>query len=298
MTETTPAAAPPRRADVLPADLGHAIKGPTALGSDPRRLWQLTKTMAVTDFKLRFFGSVLGYLWQLMRPLMLFGVLFLVFTEVVHLGNGVRFYAVALLLGIVLYNFFSESTGVAVRSLVERENLVRKIEFPRLAVPASVVLTSLFNLALNLVPVFVFLLATGGSVRLSWLELPFIVLFLGLFVSGLAMLLSVAYLRYRDVQPIWDVVLQAAFYASPIFVPVQTITGAHADTIRTLLMMNPFAAALQQARHAVIDPSHPTALAAAGGWPQLMVPIAIVAIAFVVGFRVFSREAPRIAERL
>lgn len=280
------------------AQLGRPIKGPDALGDDPRRFWRLTKALAITDFKLRFFGTVLGYLWQFMRPLALFGVLFIVFTQVISLGKGVEFYAVALLLGIVLYGFLSEATGQAVRCLVERENLVRKIEFPRLAVPLATVLTSMFNLALNLLPVFVFLFAAGGAVRLSWLQLPLIVAFLAVFVTGLAMLLSVAYVRYRDVAPIWDVVLQVTFYASPIFVPVQVIQGASAELIRTLLMLNPFAAALQQARHAVIAPSHPTALEAAGGWPQLAVPIVLAFVVFALGYRLFSREAPKIAERL
>ena len=117
--------------------LGPPIKGPSALGADPRRLWHLARTMAVSDFKLRFFGSALGYLWQLVRPLMLFGVLYTVFTQIVRLGSNVELYPVALLLGIVLFTFFSEATGGALSSLVDREALIRKVDFPRLAVPLS-----------------------------------------------------------------------------------------------------------------------------------------------------------------
>src|SRR3954469_14377184 len=121
--------------EALPAaHHGNEIKGPSALGSDGRRLLRLTWTLAVTDFKLRFFGSVLGYLWQLMRPLLLFGVLYTVFSLFFDVGDDVRFYPIALLLGIVLFNFMAESTAGSVRSLVTRESLVRKIEFPRLAV--------------------------------------------------------------------------------------------------------------------------------------------------------------------
>ena len=149
------------RADAAP--LGPPIKGPSALGSDPRRFWHLTRTLAVTDFKLRFFGSALGYLWQLMRPLLLFGVLYVVFTQVVRIGGDVELYPVALLLGIVLFTFFTEATGGALGSLVDREALIRKVEFPRLAVPLAAVLTALFNVALNLIAVFVFLLAAGGE---------------------------------------------------------------------------------------------------------------------------------------
>src|SRR5690606_18593325 len=147
------------------------------VGSDPRRFWHLTRALAVTEFKLRFFGSVLGYAWQVMRPLMLFGVLYVLFTQIVKLGGDVPRYGVALLLGLVLYTFVSEATGTAVTSIVDRENLVRKIEFPRLAVPLSVVLTALFNLMLNLGVVAIFLLASGGSVRWTWIELvPLVVI--------------------------------------------------------------------------------------------------------------------------
>jgi ABC-2 type transport system permease protein len=281
-----------------PAGLGRPIPGPTAMGEDPRRFWTLARTLALTDFKLKFFGSVLGYLWQLMRPLLLFGVLFVVFTQVVDLGQGVQLYATALLLGIVLYGFLNETTSGGVRCLVDRENLVRKIDFPRLAVPVAVVITGLLNLGLNLVAVFVFLFIQGGDLRWTWLELPLIVAVLTVLCLGLAMLLSAAYVKYRDVAPIWDVVLQALFYGSPIFYPVQTISGKHADLIVKLLMFNPFAAIIQQGRHALIDPSHPSAAAAAGGTAWLLVPAAIVVVVFAWGFWVFRRAAPRVAELL
>src|SRR4051794_17594028 len=166
------------------------IGGPSALSGGWSRFFHLTWTLAVHEFKLRFFGSVLGYFWQLMRPLMLFGVLYAVFSLFFEVGDDVRFFPIALLLGIVLFNFLAESTTGSVRSLVSRESLVRKIEFPRLAVPMSTVLTAVFNLLLNLLPVFIFLLAAGGRPRWSWLELPFLLVLLVLFVSGLAMLLS------------------------------------------------------------------------------------------------------------
>jgi ABC-2 type transport system permease protein len=283
---------------VVPDDLGRPIAGPTALGSDARRFVRLTRTLAVTDFKLRFFGSALGYLWQLMRPLMLFGVLYFVFSEFLQFGSEVRFYPQALLLGIVLYSFLSEATSAALRSLVQREPLVRKIDFPRLAVPLASVLTALFNLGLNLIPVFVFLLAAGGTPRWSWLELPFIIAFLLVFVLGLAMLLSALFVRYRDVEPIWDVVLQVLFYASPIFYSVQVIIDKAGLDWARLVMCNPFATALQQAKHAVIDPSHMSAGQAFGSQAWLVVPVGIALGVFALGFVVFVRDAPRIAEEL
>jgi ABC-2 type transport system permease protein len=275
--------------------LGAPIVGPAAIGVDLRRFANLTRTLAFTEFKLRFFGSALGYLWQLMRPLMLFGVLYVVFTEVLRFDSDARFYPAALLAGVVLFTFVSESTGGAVTSLVDRENLVRKVQFPRLVVPLSVVLTGLLNLGLNLIAVVVFLLASGGSVRLSWLEAPLLVGVLALFASGLAMLLSALYVRYRDVRPIWEVALQLLFYGTPIFYTLDVIPS---ETARHLLLVNPLAVVIQQFRHAVIDPSHPNALAAAGGWLPLLAAAAILLALVLGGFRYFDRAAPRIAEEL
>ena len=164
--------------------LGRMIRGPSAVGGDWRRLLHLTRLLAVTDFRLRFFGSVLGYLWQVIHPLLLFGVLYVVFTQVVRIGSDVPFYGVALLSGIVLFVFLSEATSQAVQSLVEREPIVRKIQFPRLAVPLSVVLTALFRLSLNLLVVFAFLLAAGGGTALSWLELPVLIALLTTLAAG------------------------------------------------------------------------------------------------------------------
>ena len=279
------------------AALGAPIKGPSALGSDWRRFTRLTWALAVTDFRLRFFGSALGYLWQLMRPLLLFGVLYAVFSQL-GFGEGVRYYPVALLLGIVLFGFLNEATSQSVRSLANRENLVRKIEFPRLAVPMATVLTAIFNLTLNLVPVFVFLLFAGGRPRWTWLELPFLVAALALLVVGLATLLSVLFVRYRDIEPIWDVVMQITFYASPIFYTAAIVRDATSETVLQLMLLNPFAAILQQARHAVVDPSHESAAHAMGsGWLLLVPAVATVALLYFA-YRVFDRAAPRIAEDL
>jgi len=279
------------------AGLGKPIKGPSALGSDRKRFWQLTRALAVTDFKLRFFGSALGYLWQLMRPLMLFGVLLLVFTKVARFGDAVPHYAEGLLLGIVLFTFFSESTGGAVTSLVNRESLVRKIEFPRLAVPLSVVLQSTFNLALNMVAVLIFVLASGVQIRWTWLELPLIVAAIGGLATGVSMLLSAAYVRYRDVSPIWDVVTQVLFYASGVFFSYETIKVNHAELAK-FMTLNPIGALLQQARHALLGPAYASAATAAGGWVYLLIPIGLSVFLFVWGFAYFDRQAPRIAEEL
>lgn len=268
--------------------------GPFAVGNDLRRFWNLTYTLAITDFKLRFFGSALGYLWSLMRPLLLFGVLYVVFTTVVKVGSGVRFYPAYLITAIVLWTYFAEATSASVTALTNRESLLRKMRFPRLVVPLSVALTTFFNLAANLVAVLVFALAVGVRPHLSWLEMPALIVLLVILVTGIAMLLSALYVRYRDVQPIWDVLLQALFYGSPVIYVVTLATG----TLRTILMCNPMGAILTQMRHAFIDPLAPSAATAAGGYAVLLVPLAIVLGVFALGLFVFNRELPRFAENL
>jgi ABC-2 type transport system permease protein len=276
--------------------LGRPVTGPAALAGGVRRFLVLTWTMAVLEFRLRFFGSVLGYLWQLMRPLLLFTVIYLVFTQAFKLATDVAFYPVTLLMGIVLYSFFADATGGAVSSVLDRENIVRKIHFPRLAIPTSVVLTAFFNLLLNLIAVGVFLIATGVRPHWTWLELPLLLGYLVVFALGIAMLVSAWFVRYRDVRPIWDVLLQITFYASPVLWVTEKLGRPHLESL--LLHLNPLAPLLQQVRHAVIDPDVKSAAAVMGGWWHVLVPISIVAAIFALGLWVFRREAPRIAEDL
>lgn len=282
--------------DAVPTPKATVMRGPSAISGDPRRFLHLTWTLAAQEFKLRFFGSVLGYLWSLMRPLMLFGVLYAVFTQFVVVSNQ-RLYPVSLLLGIVLYTFFAEATAGAVSSVLDREGLVRKIQFPRLAIPFSVVLTASFNLVLNLLVVFIFGVALGISIRWSWLELVPLVVVLGMFATGIAAMLSTLFVRFRDIRPIWEVLLQVLFYGSLIIVPFETVQGRY-PSLAHVLMLNPLAVIVQQARHAVVDGSLPTAAAAIGHASLLLAPGAIVVLLLVAGVYLFARQAPRIAEDL
>ena len=269
-------------------------RGPTALGDDARRFWSLTWMLAATDFKLRFFGSALGYVWTLMRPLLLFGVLYVVFAEIVRFGEDVKHYPVYLLSSIVLFTFFSETTTRGVTALIDRESLLRKVHFPRLVIPLAVSLHAMFNLGLNLLVVFAFILASGITPTADWLQIPLLVGGMVVLGTGVTMLLSALYVRYRDVQPIWEVALQMLFYASPV---IYAVTTAPAN-LQDIVMFNPIAVVLTQFRHAVIDQDAPTAAAAIGGAELLLVPLAIVAAIFALGVWVFMREAPRIAENL
>ncbi len=273
------------------------IGGPSALSGGWSRFVHLTWTLAVHEFKLRFFGSVLGYFWQLMRPLLLFGVLYVVFAVVLKVGAGTKYFSAVLLFNIVLYTFYAEATTMSVRSVVDRESIVRKIRFPRLVIPASVVLTATFNLGLNLIVVLVFATAAGVTPHVGWLYMPVIVLFLVAFTFGTATLLSALFVRFRDIQPIWEVILQALFYAAPILYPIEAVQHKF-PKLASALMANPLGALMEQSRHWIIDPTAPTAADVIGGVPRLLIPIGIVVAVLAFGLWYFNREAPRIAERL
>lgn len=288
-------------------DLGRPIRGPRALTDDWSRFWHLTYNIARNEFKLKFYGSVLGYFWQVMRPLLLFGVLYVFFVVVGKVGKGSNpgehQYGVQLLGSIILFTFFSEATIGSVRSVVDRENLVRKIQFPRLAIPLSVTLLAFFNLLLNLLVVLVFALISGVQPMLSWLELPLILAVLVVFTAGIAMLLSAMFVNFRDVQPIWDVANQIVFYASPLIIPLETVRsklsgGGVKHVLYHIYLLNPLVAIFQQFRHAMVNHATLSAPSALGGWAQLLAPLGIVAAIFVIGFVVFNRSAPHIAENL
>jgi ABC-2 type transport system permease protein len=284
---------------------GFRVVTPSAVSGDWRRTVYLAFTLAGTELKVRFFGSALGYLWSLMRPLLLFSVLYVVFSQLLRLGNAIEFYPVVLLMGIVLYTFLSEATGDAVESMVKHESLIRRVAFPRLVVPLAVTFTATFNLLMNLIVMFTFIALTGRvldsgptiDVRWTWLELPFLIGLLGILALGVALLLSVLYVRFRDIKPIWQVVLQALFYITPILYPVEAVTEQFPEAL-TFVMFNPLAAINQQVRYAVIDPTAPSAAEAIGGFGLLIIPLAIIAGLFVAGLVCFARMAPRIAVEL
>ena len=285
-----------------PRPESHRVYGPSALGGGAHRFWSLTFMLARTEFKLRFFGSVFGYLWTLVRPLLFFGVLLFVFTKIldVNKGNPVPHYPEYLLESIIMFTYFQETTSGCVPSLVGRENLLRKVRFPRLVVPLSVALFSLFNLCMNLIVVFIFILASGVEPRVTWLELPLLVALLIVLATGVGTLLSALYVRFRDIQPIWEVVSQVLWYGSPILYTVQSSSKHHllGISFQRILVINPIGAIITQARKALLDPSAPSAARAIGGNARLLLPFGITFGLFALGLWYFNREAPRISENL
>jgi ABC-2 type transport system permease protein len=286
--------------------LGRPIQGPRALTDDWGRFWHLALNLAVTQWKLRFFGSALGYLWQLIRPLMLFAVLYVFFTKFAKVnlpGPAGQYYGTQLLGVIVLFTFFGESTLGSMRSVVDSEVLVRKIQFPRMVIPLSYVLLAFFNLCLNLTVVLVFGLIQGVRPMLSWLEIFPLIGLLVIFCTGLAMLLSAGFVYFRDLAPIWEVVNQITFYASAVLVPIQLVQEYFAEhgiseSWIHVYMLNPLTDIFQQFRHAMITHAQPGAAYFIGGEIRLLIPIGIMLATFVLGFWVFNRTAPRVAEDL
>jgi ABC-2 type transport system permease protein len=272
------------------------VRGPSALGGGWRRFFELLYLISVTEFKKTYFGTVLGYVWSLVRPLILFGVLLFVFTQIFRIGSQVANYPVMLLFNIVLFTFFQEATNTAVTSVVQQEGIVRKTQFPRLVIPMATVVTSLFNLGMNFIAVVIFMLAYGVAVTWTWLFLPLIVAVLFVFTAAVSMLLSSLYVRYRDVAIIWSVAATALFYGTPVLYPFDPQIVP--EKFHDILLVNPLTPLFVQARHWIIDPAAPSAVSAADGWIHLIPAIAIFAAVCVLAVWVFNREAPRVAEEL
>jgi ABC-2 type transport system permease protein len=270
------------------------VRGPSPLGGGWRRSLELLSLIATTDFKRAYLGTSLGYLWSIARPLMLFGVLLAVFTQVFRIGSQVPNYPVLLLYNIVLFGFFQEATLTSVTSIVSQESIVRKTQFPRLVIPLAVVVTALFNLGLNLIVVFIFILAWGVDPTWTWLLFPVIVLLLFVLTTAVSMILSSVYPRFRDAAIIWSVLATVLFYGTPVLYPADVVP----DPLGQIIQVNPLAPMFELGRKWVIDPSAPGPVDAAGGVGFLLIPIALFVLICVAAVWIFRREAPRIAEQL
>jgi ABC-2 type transport system permease protein len=270
------------------------VRGPSALGGGWRRLWDLVWLLSVTEFKRTYFGTALGYLWSIGRPLAQFAVLLEVFTHVFRLGSAVTHYPVLLLFNMVIFGFFSEATTTAVTSIVTQEGIVRKTQFPRLVIPLSVVLTALFNLALNFIVVFAFMLGFAIWPSLTWLLLPVVVVLMFVFTTAVSMIVASLYPRFRDISIIWSVFSMALFYATPVLYPLERAP----ETLRNILLLNPITPLLQLAREWVIDPHATPLVVVAGGHAKLIPAVVIYVGVCIAAVWIFNREAPRIAEEL
>lgn len=255
----------------------------------------LLSELVRTDFKLRYQGSVLGYAWSLLKPLLMFGILYIVFVKFLRIGGSIPNYPVYLLFGIVLWSFFTEMTGQSLSSIVGRGDLIRKIRIPRWIIIVSSSISALINLALNLLVIGVFVVLGGVDIRMSVLWLPLILLEIYLLALGVSLILSAAYVKYRDISYIWDVLVQAGFYLTPILYPLSVITNV---AYQKIILLNPMAQAVQDARYALVTPDTLTISSVFGNWLYRLIPISIVLVILITGILYFKKQAKDFAENL
>lgn len=255
----------------------------------------ILREMVVTDFKVRYQGSALGYLWSLLKPLFLFAILYYIFTFIMPIGEGVEHYAVGLLLGIVFWNFFSEATTIGASSIVSNGDLIRKISVPRYLVVLSSLFSALINLLLSLIIVFVFAILNGITPNAGWLLLPISIIELFIFSLGMSFILATAYVRYRDVTYIWEVFLQAGFYASAIIFPMSIVPS----DLQKWFFINPMVQIIQDARQFLTPNSDIITLWDFHGVPFIKVaPFLIIIVSCVVGTIYFKRRSKYFAEEI
>jgi len=259
-----------------------------------RRNRILLRELVVTDFKLRYQGSALGYAWSLLKPLFLFAIMYIVFGFLIKLGS-IEHYAVYLLLGIVLWTFFSEATNQGMGSIVGRGDLLRKISFPKYIIVLSTTISALINLTLNLVIVAVLMVINGVDLHVSALLLPVYVFEIYIFALGLAFFLSALNVKYRDTSHIWEIIMQAAFYATPIIYPLALVIDK-SELAAKFLLMNPIAQAIQDARYVLITNQTTTVSNLFTNWLYTLIPFLIVMIVFIGGTLYFKKNSKYFAE--
>jgi ABC-2 type transport system permease protein len=272
----------------------HEVRGPTALGDSRKRFLELLWLSAVTDFRMRYINSVLGYFWALMRPLLSVGIIFLFLRQILNFGGRIDNFAAFLMMNIIMFQFFQETTSRGMRALSSKEGLVRKMRFPRMVLPLSNSITATFTLTLNLIVGCVLLQAFGLYPRLSWFVLPVAAAALVVLATGISLFLSVAFVRLPDVVQVWSVISRVLFYGTPILYPIDLVPSS----IRPIVMGNPLSPIFISVQNAVTNPSGPNALQAAGGWAHLLVPIFLGISICVFAVWYFVREAPGVAEAL
>ncbi len=253
-----------------------------------------------TDFKLRYQGSALGYLWAVLRPLLMFAILYIVFAKLLRLGSDIPHYPVYLLTGTVLWNFFTECTGLGINAIVMRGDLLRKINFPKYIVVLSATSTAVINLLINICVVIVFAFINGVTPSLSWLIVPFLLVELYIFSLGISFLLGAINVKYRDVTSIWDVIIQALFYAVPIIYPLSMIVNAasYGPLAAKVIMLNPIAQVIQDVRYNLITTETITTWNLTGEWYFCLIPILIVILSVILGDLFFRKRSKRFAEEV
>ena len=262
-----------------------------------RRNRILLRELVVTDFKLRYQGSALGYLWSLLKPLMLFAILYVIFVKFLRFGSDVEHFPIYLLLGLVLWGFFTEATNQGMQAIVSRGDLIRKINFPKYIIVLSGTISALINLALNLIVVFVFMLIAGVDLHWSALLLPLNILELYVFALAIAFLLGAAYVKYRDIAYIWEVILQGAFYAVPIIYPISMVI-VQSEFAAKVLLLNPLAQIIQDTRYNLVTHQTATADSLIDNPFIVAIPHIVVIASIIIAALYFRKNSKYFAEKV
>ncbi len=259
---------------------------------------RILRVIAGVDFKLKYSGSALGYVWSVIKPLALFTMLYLVFAKVFRLGEISQYYPLALLIGIVLYTFFADATSLAMTSIVARESLLRKMSFPRLIIPVSVTLGAGITFSVNLFVVAAFVAWNRIPPTLHWFLLLPLLLQFYVFVLGVSLMLAALFVRFRDIGQIWELATQLILYATPIIYPI----GFLPEWARSIAFLSPLTQILQDVRAIVLyqdlAPNRITATEAFNSSAGRLLPIGITLAVFVLGISTFKRQEPWFAERV
>lgn len=259
----------------------------------------LLEELTKTDFKLRYQGSVLGYLWALLRPLMMFAILYLVFAKLLRFGNDIPHYPVYLLVGTTLWSFFTECTGQGIQAIVARGELIRKIAFPKYIVVVSATLTAVINLLINLVVIVIFALLDGVTPSWTWLLVPLVLFELYILALGISFLLGAINVKYRDITSIWDVCIQALFYAVPIIYPIAMIAEVSPIAAK-IILLNPISQAIQDVRYLLVTNQTVTTWSYVGEehffWK--LIPIFITIFILIWGSWYFRKKSKKFAEEI
>ncbi|KXT84095.1 ABC transporter permease [Streptococcus panodentis] len=263
-----------------------------------RKTWILLREMVKTDFKLRYQGSFIGHLWSILKPLLLFTIMYLVFVRFLRFDDGTPHYAVGLLLGMVTWNFFTEATNMGMMSIVSRGDLLRKLNFSKSIIVFSAIAGAAINYAINLLVVFVFALINGVPLNWGWLVIIPLFIELVLISTGVAFILAASFVKYRDIGPIWEVILQAGLYATPIIYSLTFIIQRGQVTIAKLMMLNPLAQIIQDLRHFVVFSGSMRGWDLIGNHWIAAIPYAVPFLVFWLGFYIFNKNAKRFAEIL
>jgi ABC-2 type transport system permease protein len=256
----------------------------------------LLKELTKTDFKLRYQGSVLGYLWALLRPLMMFAILYIVFAKLLKIGGDIPHYPVYLLCGTTMWSFFTECTSQGIQAIVNRGDLLRKISFPKYIVVVSATLTAVINMLINVAVIIIFALINGVTPSPLWLLAIPAILELYLLSLGIAFLLGSINVKYRDITSIWDVLIQALFYAVPIIYPIAMVAST-SEIAAKIILLNPIAQAIQDIRYGLITTETITSWNYLAS-PAVIVPILITISLLIFGAIVFRRKSKFFAEEV